>query len=64
MKKSEFKIRVENKFPLAKIRYESNELMTIAHVEENEAEIMFYNNVYSDFIYIQWHGQDCGIAEF
>lgn len=64
MSKTEFKKRVESKFPLASIRYETNELTSIAHVTENDAYIMFYNNVYSDYIYIQWHNKDCGIADF
>lgn len=60
MCKKEFQDRVKAKFSDKQICFNTNELTNTATIEN----IMFYNNVYSDFIYIQWNYIDCGKADF
>jgi uncharacterized protein YaaR (DUF327 family) len=60
MCKKVFQDKVKAKFPDKNIKFATNELCNTATIEN----IMFYNNVYSDFIYIQWNNIDCGRADF
>lgn len=48
MNNAEFKKRVNTKFPDKQIKFERNELVNSARIEN----ILFYNNIYSDVIWI------------